>query len=72
MSSAKNTAFVFPGQGSQKVSMGKYLSEAFPEAKQVFEEVNDAVKKDLSKIIFEGPEEELNLTENTQPAIMAT
>ena len=72
MTEAKNTAFVFPGQGSQKVGMGKYISETYPEAKQVFEEVDDAVKKNLSKIIFEGSEEELNLTENTQPAIMAT
>lgn len=70
--SAQKTAFVFPGQGSQKVGMGKYLAETYPEAKQVFEEVDDAIGKNLSQIIFEGPEEELNMTENTQPAIMAT
>lgn len=70
--SAQKTAFVFPGQGSQKVGMGKYLAETYPEAKQVFEEVDDAIGKNLSQIIFEGPEEDLNMTENTQPAIMAT
>lgn len=64
-------AFVFPGQGSQSVGMGKELAEAFPAAKLVFEEVDDALKQKLSKIIFEGPDTELNLTENTQPALMA-
>jgi [acyl-carrier-protein] S-malonyltransferase len=64
-------AFVFPGQGSQSVGMGKELAEAFPAAKQVFEEIDDALKQKLSKIIFEGPDTELNLTENTQPALMA-
>lgn len=64
-------AFVFPGQGSQAVGMGKELSEAFPIARQVFEEVNDALKQKLSKLMFEGPEDELTLTENAQPALMA-
>lgn len=64
-------AFVFPGQGSQEVGMGKALAEAFPSAKLVFEEVDDALEKRLSKIMFEGPIEELTMTENTQPALMA-
>lgn len=64
-------AFVFPGQGSQAVGMGKELSEAFPIARQVFEEVNDALKQKLSRLMFEGPEDELTLTENAQPALMA-
>ena len=69
---AAKTAFIFPGQGSQKVGMGKDFADNFPAAKQVFEEVDAAVGKPLSKMIFEGPQEELNLTENTQAAIMAT
>jgi len=64
-------AFVFPGQGSQSVGMGKELAEAFPVAKQVFQEVDDALSQNLSKMMFEGPDTELNLTENTQPALMA-
>lgn len=64
-------AFVFPGQGSQYVGMGFDLSESFPEAKQVFEEIDDTLEQNLSKIMFEGPEETLVLTENTQPALMA-
>lgn len=64
-------AFVFPGQGSQSVGMGKELSEAFPLASQIFEEVNDALGQNLSKLMFEGPIEDLTLTENTQPALMA-
>jgi [acyl-carrier-protein] S-malonyltransferase len=64
-------AFVFPGQGSQAVGMGKELSDAFPIARQVFEEVNEALKQKLSKLMFEGPEDELTLTENAQPALMA-
>ncbi len=64
-------AFVFPGQGSQSIGMGKDLAEAFPIAKQTFEEVDDALGQKLSKIMFEGPDTDLNLTENTQPALMA-
>lgn len=64
-------AFVFPGQGSQFIGMGKDLADAFPQARAVFEEVNDALSQNLSKIMFEGPESDLNLTENTQPALMA-
>ncbi|MBO6503522.1 MAG: ACP S-malonyltransferase [Kordiimonadaceae bacterium] len=64
-------ALVFPGQGSQFVGMGKSLADAEPAAKLVFEEVNDALSQDLSKIMWEGPEEDLRLTENTQPALMA-
>lgn len=64
-------AFVFPGQGSQFVGMGKDLAETFPIAREVFQEVDDALHQKLSKIMFEGPESDLNLTENTQPALMA-
>ena len=64
-------AFVFPGQGSQKVGMGADLAEASPAAREVFEEVNDALGQDLFRIMREGPEETLTLTENAQPAIMA-
>lgn len=64
-------AFVFPGQGSQSVGMGADLAQAFPAARAVFEEVDDALGERLSKIIFEGPSDELTSTENTQPALMA-
>ncbi|MCB2076763.1 MAG: ACP S-malonyltransferase [Novosphingobium sp.] len=64
-------AFVFPGQGSQKVGMGSELAEASTAAREVFEEVDDALGQNLSKLMREGPEEELRLTENAQPAIMA-
>ena len=62
---------VFPGQGSQSVGMGKDLYDAFPAAKEVFQEVDDAIHFNLSKIIFEGPDADLTMTENTQPALMA-
>jgi [acyl-carrier-protein] S-malonyltransferase len=65
------TAFVFPGQGSQKVGMGVELAEASAAAREVFEEVDEALGQNLSRIMREGPEEELTLTENAQPAIMA-
>jgi [acyl-carrier-protein] S-malonyltransferase len=64
-------AFVFPGQGSQAVGMGRALAETFPAARQVFEEVDDALGERLSAIIWEGPSERLTLTENAQPALMA-
>ena len=64
-------AFVFPGQGSQSVGMGKELAEAFPLARETFEEVDEALKQRLSSLMFEGPEAELTLTENAQPALMA-
>ncbi|MBN9241534.1 MAG: ACP S-malonyltransferase [Mesorhizobium sp.] len=64
-------AFTFPGQGSQSVGMGKDLAEAFPEARRVFEEVDEALGEKLSTLIWEGPEETLTLTANAQPALMA-
>jgi [acyl-carrier-protein] S-malonyltransferase len=64
-------ALVFPGQGSQFVGMGKTLAEAEPAARLVFEEINDALSQDLSKIMWEGSEDDLRLTENAQPALMA-
>ena len=64
-------AFVFPGQGSQEVGMGRELAEAFPAARLVFEEVDDALGQRLSRIMFDGPAEDLTLTENAQPALMA-
>jgi [acyl-carrier-protein] S-malonyltransferase len=64
-------AFIFPGQGSQSVGMGRDLAAAFAAARQVFEEVDETLKQKLSKLMFEGPAEELTLTENTQPALMA-
>ena len=64
-------AIVFPGQGSQFVGMGKDLCNSFPEAKEIFEEVDDTLQQNLSQIMFDGPDEILTLTENTQPAIMS-
>lgn len=64
-------AFVFPGQGSQFIGMGKDLNEAFPDAREVFQEVDDALSQNLSALMFDGDEADLNLTENTQPALMA-
>jgi [acyl-carrier-protein] S-malonyltransferase len=64
-------AFVFPGQGSQAVGMGRALASAFPAAREVFEEVDEALKQKLSRLMFEGPAETLTLTENAQPALMA-
>jgi [acyl-carrier-protein] S-malonyltransferase len=64
-------AFVFPGQGSQAVGMGKALAEAFPQARAVFDEVDAALSQKLSALMFEGPEAELTLTANAQPALMA-
>jgi [acyl-carrier-protein] S-malonyltransferase len=64
-------AFIFPGQGSQAVGMGRDLAAAFAAARAVFEEVDEVLKQKLSKLMFEGPGEELTLTENAQPALMA-
>jgi [acyl-carrier-protein] S-malonyltransferase len=64
-------AFIFPGQGSQKVGMGKALAEQFPAAREVLREVDDALGQKLSLLAAEGPEAELTLTENSQPALMA-
>jgi [acyl-carrier-protein] S-malonyltransferase len=64
-------AFVFPGQGSQAVGMGRDLAAAFGPAREVFQEVDETLHQRLSKLMFEGPAEDLTLTENTQPALMA-
>ncbi len=64
-------AFIFPGQGSQQVGMGKALADASPVAREVFEEVDDALGQKLFALMAEGPEDQLTLTENAQPAIMA-
>ena len=64
-------AFTFPGQGSQAPGMGKALADAFEPARRVFEEVDAALSQNLSKLMFEGPEAELTLTSNAQPALMA-
>jgi [acyl-carrier-protein] S-malonyltransferase len=63
-------AFVFPGQGSQKVGMGRALAEAFPAARDVFAEADEALGEPLSRLMWDGPEDALTLTENTQPAIL--
>jgi [acyl-carrier-protein] S-malonyltransferase len=64
-------AFVFPGQGSQAVGMGRELADTFPAAREVFAEIDDALGQNLSGLMFEGPEQELTLTANAQPALMA-
>lgn len=66
-----SVAFVFPGQGSQAPGMGRDLAEAFPIARETFQEVDDALGQHLSRLMFEGPAEELTLTANAQPALMA-
>lgn len=71
MSNSSSIAFTFPGQGSQAVGMGKDLAEAYPEARAVFEEVDEALGQKLSDIMWNGPEETLTLTANAQPALMA-
>jgi [acyl-carrier-protein] S-malonyltransferase len=70
MSDAAKIAILFPGQGSQTVGMGRNLYDTYPAARAVFEEADDVLGFALSKVIFEGPEEDLKLTENTQPAIL--
>ncbi len=64
-------AFIFPGQGSQTPGMGQALAAAFPAARQLFDEVDEALSQHLSRLMFEGPEQELMLTENAQPALLA-
>jgi [acyl-carrier-protein] S-malonyltransferase len=64
-------AFIFPGQGSQAVGMGAELAKAYPAARAVFEEIDAALSQDLSRLMWAGPENELTLTENAQPALMA-
>ena len=65
------TAFIFPGQGSQSVGMGKSLADEIPAARAIFAEVDEALGENLSTIIFEGPEDALTRTRNAQPALMA-
>ena len=66
-----NTAFVFPGQGSQYAGMGRDVAEKYPVARRVFDDIDHALGFSISRLCFEGPEEALKLTENTQPAILA-
>jgi len=66
-----NTAFVFPGQGSQYAGMGRDVADAFPAARRVFDDIDAALGYSISNLCFNGPEDELKLTENTQPAILA-
>ncbi|HJX59909.1 MAG TPA: acyltransferase domain-containing protein, partial [Thermodesulfobacteriota bacterium] len=66
----EKVAFVFPGQGSQAVGMGKELYDHFKAAREVFEEGDDALHFSISGLCFSGPEESLKLTENTQPAVL--
>ena len=65
-------AFVFPGQGAQSIGMGKSLADAYPAAKAVFDEVDEALGEKLSSLIWDGQQDELTLTQNAQPALMAT
>ena len=65
-------AFVFPGQGAQTIGMGRDLAQAYPAAKAVFDEVDEALGEKLSALIWEGDQDELTLTQNAQPALMAT
>ena len=69
---SEKTAFIFPGQGSQKVGMGKELYESNPSARRIFDEADEVLGFSLTKLCFEGPEEELTLTHNAQPAIFTT
>src|SRR2546427_5593937 len=69
--SSMKLAFLFPGQGSQKVGMGRALADAYPICRATFDEADAALGEPLSRIIFDGPDDQLTLTENTQPAILA-
>jgi [acyl-carrier-protein] S-malonyltransferase len=71
MAARSRIALVFPGQGSQKVGMGRAWAEASPAARQTFAEADEALGLPLTRLCWEGPEEELNLTANTQPALLA-
>lgn len=71
MNQTPKLAFTFPGQGSQSVGMGKDLADAFTSARSVFEEIDDALSQNLSRLMWEGPMDELTMTANTQPALMA-
>ena len=68
----ENIAFIFPGQGAQYQGMGKELAEHFPEAMKVFDQANKILDMDIKNLCFKGPQEQLNITENTQPAILTT
>src|ERR1700743_1490210 len=70
MTDATKIALLFPGQGSQTVGMGRNLYDTYPAARAVFEEADEALGFSLSQLIFEGPEDQLKLTEHTQPAIL--
>src|ERR1700681_3662365 len=70
LAGSNKIAFIFPGQGSQAVGMGKDLAEKYPVARQTFDEADEALGYKLSQLCFEGPEEKLRLTEITQPAIL--
>ena len=67
----EKTAFIFPGQGSQSVGMGSDLADKFPEAREIFRQLDDICEKPISKLCFEGPIEDLTLTINLQPAVTA-
>lgn len=72
MTEASNTAYIFPGQGSQKIGMGQDLYNSYPVAKEIFDEADDALGFPLSRLCFEGPDNELTRTDNVQPAILVT